>query len=98
VVDAPLGITVDSLSKQVAEQYGLSATSGVIVTSVEQDSPADEQGIKAGDVITEVNRKHVSTPRQYREALKTADPKGGLMLNLLSDGTSRFVVLKETNR
>jgi serine protease Do len=98
VADAPLGITVQALSKELAERFGISVASGVIVTSVEQDSPADEQGIKAGDVITEVNRKHISNPRQYREALKTADSKGGLMLNLLSDGASRFVVLKETNR
>ena len=95
--DAPLGIAVEALTKQVAEQYGISVSSGVIVTAVEQDSPAAEQDIKAGDVITEVNRKHVSNPRQYREALKTADPKMGLMLNLLRDGESRFVVLKETN-
>ena len=88
---------MEALTKQVAEQYGISVSSGVIVTAVEQDSPAAEQDIKAGDVITEVNRKHVSNPRQYREALKTADPKMGLMLNLLRDGASRFVVLKETN-
>jgi serine protease Do len=98
VVDAPLGLTVQALSKALADQYGIGVTAGVIVTAVEQDSPADQQGIKAGDVITEVNRKHVSNPRQYREALKTADAKGGLMLNLLSDGTSRFVVLKDTDR
>ena len=98
VVDAPLGLTVEALSKPLAEQYGTSATAGVIVTAVEPDSPADEQGIKAGDVITEVNHKHISNPRQYREALKTADPKGGLIINYLSDGASRFVVLKDTNR
>jgi serine protease Do len=96
--DAAFGLTVSALTKDVAEQYGITVTSGVIVTAVEQDSPADEQAIKAGDVITEVNRKHVSNPRQYREALKAADSKGGLMINLISDGGSRFVVLKDTDR
>ena len=37
--------------------------------------PADESGIKPGDVITEINRKQVATPRQFRDAVKSADPK-----------------------
>jgi serine protease Do len=96
--EAPLGLTVQALTKETAEQYGINVTAGVVVTAVEQDSPADEQGVKAGDVINEVNRKRVSNPRQYREALKAADSKGGLMLNLVSDGASRFVVLKDAGR
>jgi len=95
---APLGLTVQALSKELAEQFGISVTTGVIVTAVEPDSPADEQGIKAGDVLTEINRKHISNPRQFREALKAADSKAGVMINLISDGASRFVVLKDTSR
>jgi serine protease Do len=96
--ESPLGLTVQALTKEVAEQYGVTASSGVIVTAVDQDSPADEQGIKAGDVITEINRKRVSNPRQFRDALKAADSKAGLMINLITDGASRFVVLKDTSR
>jgi serine protease Do len=94
---ASLGLTVQALSKELADQYGVEPTSGVIVTAVEQDSPADEHEIKPGDVITEINRKRISNPRQFREALKTADAKSGMMVNLISNGASRFVVLKEAS-
>jgi serine protease Do len=83
---AGLGLTVQGLTKELAQQYGVEVIAGVLVTAVEQDSPADLHGIKPGDVITEINRQRVSTPRQFRDALKSADPKRGLMVNLVSEG------------
>jgi serine protease Do len=95
---ATLGLTVQALTKETAEQFGVEPMPGVIVTAVEQDSPADEHGIKPGDVITEINRRRISSPRQFREALKSADAKSGMMVNLISNGASRFVVLKDTGQ
>jgi serine protease Do len=93
---ANLGLTVKGLTKELAEQYGVGYISGVIVTAVDQDSLADERGIRAGDVITEINRQRITTPRQFRDAVKTADPKRGLMVYLVSEGASRFVILKDS--
>jgi serine protease Do len=91
-----LGLTVQGMTKDLAQQYGVEVILGVLVTDVEQDSPAALQGIKAGDVITEINRQRVSTPKQFREYVKAADPKHGLMIKFVSEGESRFVVLKST--
>jgi S1-C subfamily serine protease len=88
---------VRGLSKELAKLYGVDLSAGVIVTAVEPDSPADQGGVKAGDVITEVNRRHVSTPGQFGEAVKAADVRRGVMLNLISDGQSRFVVIKQSD-
>lgn len=95
---ANLGLTVKALTRELAEQYGIDVVPGVIVTTVDQDSLADIRGIKPGDVITEINRQHISTPRQFHDAVKSADPKHGLMVNLVSDGASRFVVLKDSGK
>jgi len=92
---ANLGLTVKALTKELADQYGVELVSGVIVTSVDQDSLADARGIKKGDVITEINRQRVTTLRQFRDAVKSANPKHGLLVNLVSEGASRFVVLKD---
>jgi serine protease Do len=94
---AALGLTVTGLTKDLASQYGVDLTSGVIVTAVEPDLPAYQRGVKAGDVITAVNRRQVSTPQQFRDAVKSADLKSGVMLNLISDGESRFLVLKQSD-
>jgi serine protease Do len=89
------GISVGPLTKEVADEYEIETTSGVVVTAVESESIAEEKRIKVGDVITEVNRTPVSNPRKFREAMNASDPKKGVVINFISDGTSRFTVLKE---
>ena len=91
-----LGLTVQAFTKELAEQYNVEKTEGVVVTEVERDSAAERKGIRPGDVITEVNQKTVTTPKQFREALKGSDLKKGVIVNFTSRGTSRFEVLKET--
>ena len=92
-----LGLTVESLTKDLAGKYGVRLASGVIVTAVEPDLPAEQRGIKAGDVITEINRRHVSTAEQFHDAVKSADLKRGVWLNVNRDGESRMVVLKQSD-
>ena len=89
------GLTAKTLSQALADEFGIDETEGVIVTEVAQGSIAAEKGIKTGDVITEVNRAPVANVKQFREAMKAADTKKGVIINFVSKGTSRFTVLKE---
>lgn len=92
-----LGLTVETLTRELADKYGVKYTSGVIVVDVEQDSPADVKGLKEGDVITEVNHKPVRTAQEFREAIKNADLEKGVIINYISDGASKFCILKSTD-
>lgn len=91
-----LGLTVKSVTKELAAQFGVEKTDGVIVTEVEQGSVADRKGIRAGDIITEVNQKAVTTAKEFRDALKSSDPKKGVIINFTSRGTSKFEILKDS--
>lgn len=93
-----LGLSVEAATKDVAEQYGVAPNSGLIVTEVQSDSPADEKGIRAGDVITEINRQKVTNLKQFVQALKSADGRKGIVLNLSSHGSTRLVVLKASDQ
>jgi serine protease Do len=89
------GLTVEAVTKDLAEQFGLEKMEGVVVTEVERGSVAEKKGIEPGDVITELNQKPVNNPRQFRDALKSADTKKGVVINFTTRGTSKFEILKE---
>ena len=50
-----LGVGIQSLSKDLAESFGLDRPAGALVSRVIPDSPAEEAGIEVGDVIVEFN-------------------------------------------
>jgi serine protease Do len=89
-----LGITVQPLTKNLADKFGVVMSDGVIVTAVQQDSLAERQGIKAGDIITEVDHQPVHNPKQFRDTVKGAGAKP-ILLHLISDGAPEFRILKD---
>jgi serine protease Do len=89
-----LGLMINALTREVAKQFGADVTEGVIVVSVDRGSLASRHGIRPGDIITEVNQKAVTSPKQFREALKTAKLEKGIILNIVSGKTAHFEVLK----
>ena len=90
------GLTVETVTRDLAEQYGLGKVEGLLVTEVERGSAAEREGIKAGDVITEVNGKAVTTPKQFHQAVKQADPKKGVMILFNSRGASKVEILRDS--
>src|SRR5213595_3927394 len=88
------GLQVQELTKEVAERLHLPVDKGVIVTDVEDNSIAAAQDIQREDVITEVDGKPVTNVQSFRETLKKADPKRGVLLYLDRKGTKTFAVLK----
>jgi serine protease Do len=89
------GLTVQPVTKELAEQYGIEKVDGVLITEVERGSVAERRGIKPGDVVVEVNHKPVSSPKQFLQMLKAADMKKGVAVILSSRGTSKIEVLKD---
>ena len=89
-----LGLTVKALTSELADQFGVEKMDGVIVTEVQQGSAAFRKGIRVGDIITEVDHKPVTTAKEFREAVKAADTKKGVMLNFTTRGTSKYEILK----
>ena len=89
-----MGMEVRELDQQYAQQYNISDKKGVVVTSVESNSPADMAGIREGDVIVEVDRKPVENLDDYSKAVKKAQKEGKVLLLIKRAGTSLFVVIK----
>jgi len=89
-----LGLQVGPLHDDVARQLGISGTSGVVITAVEDGSLADKAGLAPSMVITQVGRKAVKSVAEFESEAKHASLDKGLLLLVRSAEGSRFVVLK----
>jgi len=88
------GVEVQDLTPDVAQQLNLpSSTHGVVVTQVDPSSPAAAVGLDRGMVIQEVNRKPVTTVKQYRDALAGLGNQQVLLL-VNQGGVSRYLVVE----
>ena len=89
------GLEVAPLNAEVAEKLGLKETTGVVIVSVEDGSPAAEAGLKTSEVITQVGRKPVKNVRDFRAAAKDSSLDKGVLVLVRSPEGSRYVVLKK---
>jgi serine protease Do len=78
-----LGIDAEQLTKQLGEYFGAPGGEGVLVRSVERDSPAEKAGIKAGDVVLKVDGEKIATVRDLRSALRDRYDKKTWSVTLL---------------
>ena len=83
---------VSELNRELARKYGISESRGVLVTYVENNSPAERAGIREGDVIIEVNRESVMNLDEYYEAVKEAK-KGDKILFWIKRGRNRLLLI-----
>ena len=91
-----MGLTVSDLTDELREQLGLpEASEGLVVTDVTEDSEAFEEGLRAGDLITEAGQEKVSTVGELETRIEEAKEAGrkSILLLVRRDGDPRFVAL-----
>ena len=92
-----LDISVAAIDDRLRTRYGLEPDArGVVVTSVDPNGPAAEQGVRVGDRIVEVAQEPVSTPSQLAAKIKAAKAAGrkAVLLLVEGEGGMRFVAIK----
>jgi hypothetical protein len=66
------GVTIESLSPQLGDFFGVKNGEGMLVRSVQKGSPADKAGLRAGDVIVRVDDQKIADHSDWTEALRNA--------------------------
>ncbi len=90
-----LGIQVETATEDIASQFGVAYTKGVIVTGVDQGSIADDSGFQPGDIISEIDRKQVQTKEDYTRIIKgLKDRKKAIAFLITRNGNSTYLVVK----
>ena len=88
------GMRVQELTPQLAHQLGLEpGTTGVVISEVNNGSPAAAAGLRPGDLITEVNREAIKNLNDYRQALQKVKKGENLLLLIKRAGGSFYTVL-----
>ena len=75
-----LGLAVQSLTGELAKEYGYENESGVIVTAVQSGSPAAAAGIRPGTLIKQVDRRTVNSADEFRQAVDEAKGRAVVLL------------------
>ena len=94
---ARLGIYLAELTPEARKQYDIPKDSdGVLITGVEQGSPAEKAGISAGILINMVGQTQVDTPEEVVAEVKEAarNKRPSVLLLLDKGGEKRFVAVK----
>jgi serine protease Do len=81
-----MGISVQDLTPELAESFGLSPHRGVIISEVVEHGPADLAGLKVGDVIASLAHKPVRRAHALRWTVATTKAGRDVPLKVLRDG------------
>ncbi len=84
-----LGIAPQELTPELADSWGLRNVSGVLVGSVNANSPADSAGFQVKDVITEFDGRKVSDVQNFRLLVADTPVHKRVRVHVLRDGQPR---------
>jgi serine protease Do len=82
---AYLGIVIQPVTQQLAEQFGVKVHQGALVTEVPHGTPADKAGVKPGDVIVELGGKKIAGPQELQAVAEEAKIGAAIPLVVVRD-------------
>jgi serine protease Do len=89
-----IGVTIQDVNQALADSFGLDRPRGALVSSVERGAPADDAGIKPGDVIIEVDGRGVEDSGDLPPMIAEVKPGTNTKLTLWRDKARKDVTVK----
>jgi len=87
------GLTLDTVTRELAKQFNLKIDTGVVITNVETGSPAARDGLRKGDVVLEIERAPVSTMDAFKSVVTKLNPSDPVLLLILREDRSFYTIL-----
>ena len=84
---------LDLINKYKLNEKNPSNIQGVIVTGVEDNSPAEEAGLQEGDIITRVGRKKIYSTKDFLSEMSKFDDESKVLFLVKRGSSSRFITL-----
>ncbi len=95
-VAVKLGLDVQDLTPGLADTFNLRESKGALIAKVEAHSLAQDEGLREGDLIKEVNRTEVASALEFHSAISRLRQGDTILLRVLRENRAFYVVLKST--
>jgi serine protease Do len=89
-----IGVTIQELTQELAESFGLSKPNGALISSVEKNAPADKAGIEASDVILKFDGKAVNSSSDLPRMVAAIKPGSKVVVELWRKGEAKKVTVE----
>ena len=89
VIRGRIAVSIDQVTKEVAESIGLGKAMGALVRSVESGGPADKAGIEAGDIITKFDGKAIDKSGDLPRIVGSVKPGTKVTVQVFRRGSYR---------
>jgi serine protease Do len=91
--EVKLGLSVQDLTPELADKFKIKDQKGVLVNKVDPGSVAQEQGLREGDLIKEVNRQAVASSEEFKSAVAQAKKGESVLLRVVRENRAFYSVL-----
>lgn len=95
---AYLGVSLTNLSPELREHFGASKDAGVLVESVQKDSPADKAGVRVGDIVLAIDGAGVKSAGDLRTALQEKKDGDSVRIEVLRGRARQTLVASVKER
>ncbi|MBC7320537.1 Do family serine endopeptidase, partial [bacterium] len=89
-----LGVYIQEVTPEIAEQFNLDKAEGVLIADVISGSPAEESGLSRGDIILSVNNRTVNKPEELQDTIRALQIGDKATLKVKRDGKEISFVVK----
>ena len=93
-----LGISVEEITPLLSEQFGLDVTSGLVLTSVAEDGPAERAGLMPGDIITHIEEQAIGDGNTGMHIVAQTPPGEAVSIRLLRGNMAMSLAIKLDER
>ncbi|MCD4706547.1 MAG: DegQ family serine endoprotease [Candidatus Sabulitectum sp.] len=93
-----LGVSIQPVTAEIAGQFNLQDNTGVLISDVLPDSPAENSGLLRGDVVISVNGNRFNSINDFRNKIADMDPGSESELVVVRDGRERTITVELGSR
>src|SRR3990170_2004250 len=89
-----IGVTIQEVTPDIANSFGLKEPKGALVSSVIPGDPAEKAGIKTGDILIEFDAKEITELGDLPRTVAATSPGKNVAVKIVRDGTEKVLELK----